>query len=632
MTTAQTAAVRARELPLTSGWRSKAALLVFAACIVALPILRYGFIRNNSFAFDELVHIQAGYRYWQCGEFANNPEHPPLVKLIAAAPIRHWQIDAFSSACGTQVVSSRSGDGAIAFSVFQSPNAGKVLWKARSTLIVFPLLLLMSVFFAVRRWFGDLAAAIAVLLVTLEPTLVAHGSFVTTDMAVAATLFLTIVLGVEYVRRPSWWLGGCCGAVLGLALASKHSAVLLPFLLLITMWLTLLGHRSPRQAWFRATMAWLAACVIGITLLWATYGFRYNALPQEAKPAYNVQQSFQRAGMQNRVSAHLVVFASRHHFLPEAYLAGLADILTYSERPTFFFGRFYDKGFWYYFPVALAIKLTIGVLLLAIAALLTPAVWRKHRVNLIPIMFPPLAYLAIAMLGKIDIGVRHILPVIPFLIVIASVGAAEWVGRSRRAALVVAALVAVSVFSSLRAAPLQLSYANEAFGGSNNTYRLLGDSNVDWGNTSRQLKSYLFEHHLKGSSCAVARGPLFHEPTECIELPNFLADLYAPSVAPPFPESFKGTLILQPFAASWSSAYIPLMMRTPVAEAAHGTILVYEGEFDLRQVAAIRHLTRGLKLMSSDPAAAQQELSQAEQNCAESECDWVHELIKSTKK
>jgi 4-amino-4-deoxy-L-arabinose transferase-like glycosyltransferase len=632
MTTSQTAAVRASEVPRPSDWRSTATILVFATCIIALPMFRYGFMRANSFAFDELIHIQAGYRYWQCGEFANNPEHPPLVKFLAAAPVRNWQIDAFSSACGTQVVSSRSGDVAIAISIFQSPNASKVLWKARSLLIVFPLLLLMSVFFAVRRWFGDLAAAIAVLLVTLEPTLVAHGSFVTTDMAITATLFLTIVLSVEYVRSPRWWLGGCCGVALGLALASKHSAVLLPILLLITMWLTLFVQRSPKEAWFRATKAWVAACEIGIVLLLSSYGFRYNALPQEAKPAYDVQQSFEHQRMENRVPSHLVVFASRHHLLPEAYLAGLADILTSSERPTYFFGRFYEKGFWYYFPVALAIKLTISVLLLAIAALLTPSVWRKHHVNLIPIVFPPSAYLAIAMLGKMDIGVRHVLPVIPFLIVIASVGAAEWAGRSRRSALVVGGLVAVSVFSSLRAAPLQLSYANEAFGGSNNTYRLLGDSNVDWGNTSGQLNGYLSAHHLQGSSCAVASGPLFREPSQCIELPNVLADLYAHSVPPPFPETFKGTLIIQPFAASWSSAYIPLMMRTPVAEAAHGTILVYEGEFDLKQVAAIRHVTRGMRLMPSDPAAAQQEFSQAEQNCAESECGWVHELEKSMKK
>jgi len=364
--------------------------------------------------------------------------------------------------------------------------------------------------------------------------------------------------------------------------------------------------------------------VIAFTLLWSSYGFRYKALPQGTEPAYNVQQTFERQKMQTRISSKLVIYADRHHLLPEAYLAGLTDILTRSEHPTYFFGRFYEQGFWYYFPVALGIKVTLGVLLLAVGTLLTPSMWRKFRVNLLPMVCAPLAYLAVAMIGKLNIGVRHVLPVIPFLIVIASIGAAEWLQRSRRSALAVGALIAISVFSSLRAAPLQLSYANEAFGGSTNTYRFLGDSNVDWGNTSRQFSAYLSDHHLQGSACAVARGPLFREPTNCMELPNILDGSSSASVPPPFPETFKGTLILQPFAASWSSAYNSLMLRTPIAESADGTILVYEGEFDFRQVAAIRHLTRALRLMPTDRAAARQEISKAAQNCAESECPRVH--------
>lgn len=106
------------------------------------------------------------------------------------------------------------------------------------------------------------------------------------------------------------------------------------------------------------------------------------------------------------------------------------------------------------------------------------------------------------MLGKMYIGVRHVLPVIPFVIVVASVGASEWMGRSSWTAAIAIILVSVSVISGLDAAPLQLSYANEAFRGSKRTYLLLGDSNVDWGNTSGQLQEYLTAHHPQGSNCA----------------------------------------------------------------------------------------------------------------------------------
>jgi 4-amino-4-deoxy-L-arabinose transferase-like glycosyltransferase len=593
-------------------------------CLITLPALRYGFLRANTFAFDEPVHLQAGYRYWQCGEFANNPEHPPLVKLIAAAPFRHWQLDGFPSPCGTQVITSRRLDTGIAYAIFQSPNASMLLWKARSILIVFPLLLLGSVFVAVQRWFGNVAAAVASILITIEPTLIAHGSLVTTDMAVTATLFLTVALGVEYARQPRWWLCLFCGVALGLALASKHSAILLPFMLLLTMFIALAAVRSPKNDYLCVAAGWFAVCVIGLVLLWASYGFRYSALPHETKAAYDLQEPFERKGMHNRQSTRLVLFANRHHLLPEAYLAGLTDVLSTSERPTYFFGKFYSKGFWYYFPVALSIKLTLGVLVLAVATVLTPSIWRTYGTCLAPATFPAFSYLGVAMLGKMDIGVRHVLPVIPFVIVVASVGASEWIGRSRWTTAIAIILVLLSVISGLHAAPLQLSYANEAFRGSKRTYLLLGDSNVDWGNTSGQLQEYLTAHHLQGSNCAVASGTLYRHPSQCLELPYILSDLYNPNTPPPLPETFEGTLVLQPFAASWSSAYIPLMKHTPVAEAASGTILVYEGKFDLKQVAAIRHISRGMKMMSTDPAAAAHEFALAYQDCSESDCEWAH--------
>src|SRR5438270_13843217 len=74
---------------------AKFGYLILGICLISLPALRNSFVRTNTVTFDELLHLQAGYRYWQCGEFANNPEHPPLVKLIADAPIRHWQLDGY---------------------------------------------------------------------------------------------------------------------------------------------------------------------------------------------------------------------------------------------------------------------------------------------------------------------------------------------------------------------------------------------------------------------------------------------------------------------------------------------------------------------------------------------------------
>ncbi len=207
---------------------------VLLACLTTLALLHFAFMRANNETVDEFVHLQAGYRYWQCGEFANNPEHPPLMKLVAAWPIRHWQLSGYPFACGAGAVEHGTEE-AIGDALLMSPHASEMLWKARAALLVFPILLLLAMFFAAKSWFGDGGAMLAAALFTVEPTLVAHGSLVTTDAALATFTFITLWQGIEAVRRLATWRFIVTGLALGLALASKHSGAVLPILLLIAL-------------------------------------------------------------------------------------------------------------------------------------------------------------------------------------------------------------------------------------------------------------------------------------------------------------------------------------------------------------------------------------------------------------
>ena len=58
-----------------------AGLLLIMATELALSA------RRQSQTWDEAYHMLAGYRYWQAGDYGINPEHPPLVKLLAAIPL-----------------------------------------------------------------------------------------------------------------------------------------------------------------------------------------------------------------------------------------------------------------------------------------------------------------------------------------------------------------------------------------------------------------------------------------------------------------------------------------------------------------------------------------------------------------
>jgi predicted membrane-bound mannosyltransferase len=178
------------------------------------------------------------------------------VKLVAAAPIRHWQLDGYPSPCGTKVIQSRVTDLPIALALYQSPHGRELLSRARAGLIIFPIALMLAVFLAARSWLGYTAAAVAALSITFEPTLLAHGSLVTTDMALTAMTFVAVVISIECVRKQSWIYFVLCGIALGLAVASKHSGFVVPFICLATMLASALVQR-PRSQELPSTDLWL---------------------------------------------------------------------------------------------------------------------------------------------------------------------------------------------------------------------------------------------------------------------------------------------------------------------------------------------------------------------------------------
>jgi predicted membrane-bound dolichyl-phosphate-mannose-protein mannosyltransferase len=147
---------------------------------------------------DEGLHTYAGYRYWQCADFGVNPEHPPLAKMVAGLALQIAKIPAPSGPC--PVVSTAKGAGYansaewLYSSTGQSGGAkiDRVIPLARRGMATFALLLALTAFFFTRRMFGDLSALVSLALIAFEPTLVAHGSLVTTDMALSATSLLAV--------------------------------------------------------------------------------------------------------------------------------------------------------------------------------------------------------------------------------------------------------------------------------------------------------------------------------------------------------------------------------------------------------------------------------------------------------
>ncbi len=198
------------------------------------------------------------------------------------------------------------------------------------------------------------------------------------------------------------------------------------------------------------------------------------------------------------------------------------------------------------------------------------------------------------MTAKVDIGIRHILPIMPFLIVLVAGAAMALVRQSRKWAWAVAILVVLDVASSLHAYPNYLPYSNEAFGGPFHTYRVLADSNVGWGGGLKALHASLVRRNI--TQCRFAYDALtdpasFQIP--CKRLPTFFTAITDSGQQEPVPEHIDGPVFINS-EARMGSFFGPGEMNPyqqfnglQPSRVVAGEILEYDGSFDVPRIAAV---------------------------------------------
>lgn len=578
------------------GWHRIFSWSVFGVALVAYAILLSRYAQATSPTFDEGMHIAAGHRYWECGDYGINPEHPPLLKLIASAPLRSWRLNVYDSACGSSTTNNMRLI-ATGYRLMNGPSADEILGTARRAAMAFAMLLLIVIFLAARTWFGDLAAGCTVILTVFEPNLTGHGPLVATDMAVAATTLAAVFCADRYLQKPSVWRLVLTGCALGLALASKLTAVFVPFILLAQFAAHFWFHRgsaSPHNTVPRLLLAWLSICAIAVLLLWGTYQFRFSALPGQAQ-GFEIAKTLQNDGRADTIVGRTIPTITRLHLLPESYVAGLLYVMENSTRASYIFGKRYDTGVWYYFPVTILAKTPLTLLLLVLLALASPGVWQIYKREYVVAAIPIAVFLLSAMTSKINLGVRHILPIYPFLILFAASAAAYYARGSKTAAVLCGVLVVGQVASYAHSYPNLIAYANEAWGGQKNLHRYLGDSNVDWGQSLSQVRDYIARHGI--TDCWIAwfgarKPPLAGLPCRMLAGPGYV-EAGDTELAPILPERFSGTVFVSNTLVDYDLYPYRYFAEHPPNDVIAGSVLVYHGDFDLPEIAAERRASRG---------------------------------------
>ena len=600
-------------------------LVLAGVCLLLLVFgLQIAFtVHQESLTWDEGDHIFAGYMMWKTHDYGLNPEHPPLMKLLGTLPLlgepltippdqhRYFKTEAYMD--GREMLFAKG------------PEYAKMLtFRMRMANLTVAILLGLLVFLAANEMFGVGAGFVALVLLVFEPNVLAHGAFVTTDVGVSCFFFASVYAFYRYCRVPSVERLLVTGLAVGLALATKHSAVLLlPMLVTLAACEVVFrfnGEERGKRA-LRLVGALAGVAVIAVVVLWAFYGFRYNARPG----ALRLDPTLAEYVMPLKSSeARGILLLAKYRVLPESYLYGLADVRAMANgMPSYFFGKVYTHGVWYYFPVVLLIKSTLGFLglvLLAVAAVI--AGWFRRWREILFLLVPAGIYLLVAMTSHLNIGARHILPVWVFLCVFAAGGAWAWVesrGWNKGWAYVVAILLVMHVSASALTYPNYMAYSNVLWGGPSQTHKYLTDSNTDWAQQLIAVKKYTDEHGIKDCWFAYFANPGLLSADygiPCKPLPT--PDSLFFGVQQPVPATIEGTVLISEgtltgfeLGSNVLNPYREFQQLKPVAQI-QGGVLVFEGKFDIPEAAAWSHVQQSEHLLKKkQPEGALAEARQA---------------------
>jgi hypothetical protein len=484
--------------------RPREVLLVAALAAAAVGVTR-AHQRGDSPTFDEPIHLFAGHEVAAEGTYWLNPEHPPLLKLLAGASLGTAGVRTPSEgAPGPMALPRHFTTCFVAWLYGNTVPADVLIDRGRRPFPWLFALLVLCVWASARALHGPAPALLAAGLVALEPTFVAHAAIIHTDVGAALTMTATTVLALIATEKASaaWWCAA--GVALGLALASKFTAVLLvPLLPLLPLLQAVAGRPRPEaRRVARSLLGSLLALASAFAVLWSVYAWCLRKMPPaDAETAVRIFLTDRKAPPREIES---LTALSRLSPPLGHYAAGLAGVLLLSEEgrgTNFFHGQVSDRAFPLYFPAAFVLKTTPSFLLFTTAVLLLGG-RDLFRFRSLALLLPAAAVVAAAIGSRFNIGVRHILPVYPLLAIAGSGILAEKTGRFFPP--VAAALLLGSAASLGLSHPEEMSYFNVLAGGPDGGRRWLSDSNVDWGQDLKRLGALLREKGWEDTTTIVA--------------------------------------------------------------------------------------------------------------------------------
>jgi 4-amino-4-deoxy-L-arabinose transferase-like glycosyltransferase len=481
----------------TGGWLVAALLILFAVQAFTSAL-------QKSNTWDESGHLFCGYAQWKKGADWVEPSHPPLARLLAAAPLLFLSLDdrlvgvrPFEAAPSSFYTSS------LAF-LFENRVPGEhLLAGARGVIICLGIVLGLYVYRWARLLYGPKGGLLALFLYSFSPNLLAHARLATTDFPATALAFMSMYHFWSFTRQPEVKRSLVAGLFLGLSLATKYNTlfVVLP----MASWVLGMlagGWKRNGVAVFprRIVVGVLAMALTAYATLWGVYGVPFRGPFHRQHPSPESRYFWEANRPDSPQLAAAVEVCRRAGILPDSYLYGLCRLLTRSREghQAYLLGQVSGGGWWYYFLLAFLFKTPPSTLVLLIASLLffpriKEATWTTLNFFLLP---AALVFLATS-LQHIHIGLRHILPVYPLLLVLTGRLVHYRSQHQRLGRWILAFLCIWTMWEAASIYPHYLAYFNGLVGGSQGGRHVLVDSNLDWGQDLKGLKAYMERHGIR---------------------------------------------------------------------------------------------------------------------------------------
>jgi len=444
---------------------------------------------------DEPAHIAAGIEWVNKAQYRYDYVHPPLARIAVAI--------------GPYLAGARSSGKR---SMWEEGNAilygaGRydlILSLARAGTLVFVVGAIIAVYLLGRRIYGRTTGLIASLLFSTLPPIIAHGGQATNDMAITATLTFLILAALYWADHPTLTRTVLLGCALALAVLAKFNAfpfvaatVFPAFLLTRISTNKCLDATYSRWRWLRSAAICMAVAAL---LVWAGYRFSFDSAPAEDLDL--IQAGIDDAFGNRRTLHGLASSAVRSRLPAQEFFLGIGRTLAKASRghSSYLLGDNRTHGWWYFFPLSLAVKTPLAFLILVLVGVTSTAMGIHRCEN--PSRLVPLVSAAALLLSvlptPINLGVRYILPIYPLLSVLAANGVVflcTHVSMGRFGMLAAILLVGWHLASSAGAHPDYLAYFNELV--ARHPERVLLVSDLDWGQDLKRLEAVTKEKGIQ---------------------------------------------------------------------------------------------------------------------------------------